>query len=77
MLIRRRKVTIEIQQQTVRMEISPCAPSTPGAAANKASTAGPMETPVPAKPLADFLQQPPPDTCSKAPLLPPVSKDLQ
>jgi hypothetical protein len=76
MLIRRRKVTIEIEQQTVRMEISSGAPSIPGLATDNASTPVSMETPLPANLVANVLQ-PPPDTCPKTSLIPPVSKDLQ
>jgi hypothetical protein len=75
MLIRRRKVTIEIEQQTVRMEISSGAPSIPGLATDNASTRVPMETPLPADLVANVLQPPPNN--SKTSLIPPVSKDLQ
>jgi hypothetical protein len=44
MLVRRRKVTIEVEQKTLRVEVSSSAPVTPNAEAGKASFVGDAET---------------------------------
>lgn len=78
MLIRRRKVTIEIERKTVRMEVTSGTPAVPGATTNEVPTAEPIDTPLPGNLVSDVVQEPEPsDNSPHTFLFSPVDKDLQ